>query len=116
MVAVAKTLAGRTFASAHRWRGLVTSRPQEGAAPLRHSSTTPIAFILCPWTGPVVIQSTLPMRGMRKCLLLAGLSFGCGDQFTVVNAEPDVMITSHGNGDLRGGPANALHVRGVRCR
>ncbi|MEC9390270.1 MAG: hypothetical protein VX944_09360 [Myxococcota bacterium] len=40
---------------------------------------------------------------MRSSLLLAGLSVGCGDQkFTVVNAEPDVMITSHGNGDSVG--------------
>lgn len=43
-------------------------------------------------------RSIRPIRGMRSSILFASLAIACGDQkFTVVNAEPDVMITSHGD-------------------
>ena len=40
---------------------------------------------------------------MRASLLVAGMVLGCGEQkFVVVNAEPDVTITSHDDGNVVG--------------
>ena len=56
-------------------------------------------------------QSTRRILGMRSSLLVAALAIACGDQkFTVVNAEPDVMITSHGDGTSVGEGQSTLFI------
>ena len=56
-------------------------------------------------------QSIRRILGMRSSLIVASLAVACGDQkFTVVNAEPDVMITSHGDGSAVGEGQSTLFI------